>query len=234
MNPVLVVSKLTAGYGHVEVVHGLDLHVEAGEIVALLGPNGAGKTTTLLAIAGAIPSRGQVELAGRPAPATLLGRTRRGLAFLPDQRGVIRALTVEQNLRLAGLPPAVAYQISPELQVLKNRRAADLSGGEQQILAITRAIASGPELLLADELSFGLGPIIITRMFDLLRKAAEQGAGILLVEQYARRALQIADRAYILQRGTVAVGGQAAELLADIDILERSYLGAVAKPTLPD
>jgi branched-chain amino acid transport system ATP-binding protein len=133
---------------------------------------------------------------------------------------------VEQNLRLAGVLPVDAYQISPELEALKARKAGDLSGGEQQILALTRVIASRPTLLLADEISFGLAPIVVTRMFDLIQKVAEQGTAVLLVEQYARRALEIADRAYVLQRGTVALHGRASELLADIESLEQSYLGA--------
>ena len=144
---------------------------------------------------------------GEQARGEVHERTRRGLAFLPDERGVIRALTVEQNLRVAGVSSHDAYQISPELEALNNRKAGDLSGGEQQILALTRAIASRPRLLLVDEISFGLAPIVVTRMFDLIKRVAEQGAAILLVEQYARHALEISQRAYVLQRGTIALHG---------------------------
>jgi branched-chain amino acid transport system ATP-binding protein len=222
---VLTTSGLRAGYGRTEVLHGLDLRVDEGEIVAVLGPNGAGKTTTLLALAGAIASSGTVELFGRPAAGDVHKRTKSGLAFLPDQRGIIRALTVAQNLRLAGVSAEDAYAISPELSALKDRKAGDLSGGEQQILALTRAVVSGPKLILVDEISFGLAPIIVKRMFRLLRTVADRGVALLLVEQFAHLALEVADRAYVLQRGTVALEGRAADLLADIESVERTYLG---------
>jgi branched-chain amino acid transport system ATP-binding protein len=222
---VLTARGLTAGYGRIEVVHGIDLHADAGEIVAVLGANGAGKTTTLLSLAGALPAGGTVELFGRPARGALHQRAREGLAFLPDQRGIVRALTVEQNLRLAQVDVAAALDISGELRALLGRRAGTLSGGEQQILALTRAIASGPKLLLVDEMSFGLAPIVVTRMFALLARAAAAGTAVVLVEQFARHALEVADRAYVLRRGTVAVEGPADELLRDIGSLERSYFG---------
>lgn len=216
---------MRAGYGAIEVLHGLDLHAEPGEIVAILGPNGAGKTTTLLALAGAIPSAGVVELFGRSAEGGVRERTASGLAFLPDQRGVIRALTVLQNLRVAGVDADEAFDISPELRPLKDRRAGDLSGGEQQILALTRAIVSRPRLILVDEISFGLAPIIVNRTFRLLRAMADSGAAVVLVEQFAHLALKYADRAYVLQRGSIAIEGTATDILADIDSVERSYLG---------
>lgn len=225
-NPVLTTSGLRAGYGRTEILHGLDLRVGEGEIVAVLGPNGAGKTTTLLALAGVIDSTGTVEMFGRTAAGGVHERTKSGLAFLPDQRGIIRALTVLQNLRLAGVSLEDACSVSPELKALKDRKAGDLSGGEQQILALTRAVVSRPKLILVDEISFGLAPIIVTRMFRLLRTVAGQGVAVLLVEQFAHLALQLADRAYVLQRGTVALEGQAADLLADIESVEKSYLGA--------
>jgi branched-chain amino acid transport system ATP-binding protein len=224
-NPVLTTSGLRACYGRTEILHGLDLRVGEGEIVAVLGPNGAGKTTTLLALAGVIGSTGTVEMFGRPAAGDVHERAKSGLAFLPDQRGIIRALTVLQNLRLAGVSPDDAYDVSPELKELKDRKGGDLSGGEQQILALTRAVLSRPKLILVDEISFGLAPIIVTRMFRLLRTVAEQGVAVLLVEQFAHLALELADRAYVLQRGTVALDGPAADLLADIESVEKSYLG---------
>ena len=225
-NPVLTTSGLRAGYGRTEILHGLHLRVCEGEIVAVLGPNGAGKTTTLLAVAGVIDSTGTVEMFGRPAVGGVHERTKSGLAFLPDQRGVIRALTVLQNLRLADVSPEDAYEISPELKELKDRKGGDLSGGEQQILALTRAVVSRPKLVLVDEISFGLAPIVVTRMFRLLRTVADQGVAVLLVEQFAHLALELADRAYVLQRGTVALEGRAADLLADIESVEKSYLGS--------
>jgi branched-chain amino acid transport system ATP-binding protein len=226
MTSVLTTSGLRAGYGRTEILHGLDLRVGEGEIVAVLGPNGAGKTTTLLALAGVIDAAGTVEMFGRPAAGDVHQRTKSGLTFLPDQRGIIRALTVLQNLRLSGVSPGDAYSVSPELKALKDRKVGDLSGGEQQILALTRAVVSGPKLILVDEISFGLAPIIITRMFRLLRTVADQGVAVLLVEQFAHLALKLADRAYVLQRGTVALEGRAADLLADIESVEKSYLGA--------
>ena len=225
-NSVLTTLGLRAGYGSTEILHGLDLRVGEGEIAAVLGPNGAGKTTTLLALAGVIDSTGTVEMFGRPAAGGVHERAKSGLAFLPDQRGIIRALTVLQNLRLAGVSPDDAYDVSPELKELKDRKGGDLSGGEQQILALTRAVLSGPKLILVDEISFGLAPIIVTRMFRLLRKVADQGVAVLLVEQFAHLALELADRAYVLQRGTVALEGPAADLLADIESIGKSYLGA--------
>ena len=226
MTSVMVASQLYAGYGRIEILHGIDLHVEEGEIVAMLGANGAGKTTTLLALAGVIPSRGTLGILGRSAHGGLHERARSGLGFLPDQRGIIRALTVEQNLRAARVNPDEAYEISPELLSLKNRKAGNLSGGEQQILALTRALVSRPKLLLADEMSFGLGPLVVTRMFELLHMAAGQGTGVLLVEQFAQRALEVAQRAYVMKRGTIAVEGEACDLLVNFDSVEASYFGA--------
>jgi branched-chain amino acid transport system ATP-binding protein len=222
---LLSAESMQAGYGKVRILHHLDLHVNPGEVVVILGANGAGKTTTLKALCGLIPTEGRVEVLGDCGDAPLHARARRGLSFLPDERGIIRELTVEENLRLGRADPDVAYTVSPELLNCRNRLAGDLSGGEQQILAITRCLVHQPKLLLADELSLGLAPIIVSRMFDLLRRIAETGAGVLMVEQYARQALAVADRAYVLERGRVVLQGTAAEIVADIDGVERSYLG---------
>lgn len=219
------VTDLRAGYGTQEVLHGLDFRVEAGEVVSILGPNGAGKTTTLLALAGAIPSTGTVLLGGAPAEGSLVARARNGLAFLPESRAIVRRLTVAENLRLCGCDPAAVYELSPELEALADRRAGLLSGGEQQILSLTQAIATNPSIVLADELSFGLAPIIVKRMLDLARKAADQGAAVLLVEQFARQALGVSDRGYVLRRGEFVLAGTADELLGRIDTIEASYLG---------
>lgn len=222
---LLTTTDLRVSYGHIDVIRGIDLHVDAGEVVAILGANGAGKTTTLAALAGVIGSRGDVELFGERDQASLHVRTRRGMRYLPDDRGIVRALTVRDNLRLARVDAVAAFAISPELESLMDRRAGDLSGGEQQILALTRAIASDPKLLIADELSFGLAPIIVGKMLGLARAAAERGAGVLMVEQYAGQALSVADRAYVLQRGEIALQGTAQELGRDLTALEESYLG---------
>lgn len=225
MTTIMEAKELRAGYGQTEVLHGIDLRVDEGEIVAMLGPNGAGKTTTLLSLAGAIPARGSLSIFDAPALGSVHERTKQGLAFLPDQRGIIRALTVEQNLKLAHVDAAQAYELSPELKALADRNAGDLSGGEQQILALTRVLVGKPKLILVDEISFGLAPIVVKRMFRLLKAASQRGVAVLLVEQFAALALEIADRAYVLRRGTVAMEGTGVQLLADIEKVEQSYLG---------
>jgi branched-chain amino acid transport system ATP-binding protein len=225
---VLSARGLEAGFGHVRVLHEIDLEVNAGELVVLLGANGAGKTTTLLALAGVIPSTGDIRLHRSAAPASLYERARLGLAFLPEERGIIRSLTVAENLRLARVPFSEACEISPELRPLEHRCAGLLSGGEQQILALTRAIAGSPKVLLADELSLGLAPMVVHRMLGLVQLAASRGAGVLIVEQYARQALEVATRAYVMQRGVIVLDGEAADIKRDIDEVERSYLGTTA------
>lgn len=221
----ITADDLRAGYGTQEVLHGLDFHVAAGEVVSILGPNGAGKTTTLLALAGAIQAQGSIRFGDAPATGSVADRARRGMAFLPESRAIVRRLTVAENLRLSGADEATAYRISPELQELADRRAGLLSGGEQQILSLTQAIALDPSIVLADELSFGLAPIVVGRMLELARRAADGGAAVLLVEQFARQALAVSDRAYVLQRGRFVDEGDAADLLARIDDVEASYLG---------
>ncbi|MGW6729689.1 ABC transporter ATP-binding protein [Nocardia sp. NPDC055029] len=225
---LLSAKDLRAGYGAIDVVRGIELHVEAGEVVVILGANGAGKTTTLAALAGVIPARGEIEILGHHDNAPLHVRSRRGLRYLPDDRGIVRSLTVRENLRLARVDPGDAFDISPELEALLGRTAGQLSGGEQQILALTQAIASRPKVLIADEVSFGLAPIIVSRMLGLARLAADRGTGVLLVEQYAGQALATADRAYVLQRGEIVLQGEASALSNDLESLERSYLGTTA------
>lgn len=231
VNPGIETVGLVAGYGAQTVVHGIDLQVDRGEMVALLGPNGAGKTTTLLALAGVIPSSGEVRLSGMPATGRLHNRARNGLAYLPDSRAMIRALTVAENMRLLGCDPEVAISISPELEPLLDRRGSMLSGGEQQILSLTQAIAMKPQIIMADELSFGLAPIVVSRMLELARRAADDGAAVLLVEQFARQVLDVADRGYVLGRGSIATVGSAGYLLANIDTVEASYLGGDPLPS---
>jgi branched-chain amino acid transport system ATP-binding protein len=222
---VLSVRGLEGGYGHVKVLRGLDLDVAEGEVVVMLGANGAGKTTTLRALAGLIPCSGKVDVLGMKPSAPLHVRARAGLTYLPEERGIIRSLTVTENLQLARVPLDKAVEISPELAALSDRAAGLLSGGEQQILSLTRAIAGEPRLLLADEPSLGLAPMIVRRMLHLLQLAASRGAGVLLVEQYAHQALQVAHRGYVLERGTIVLQGDAAQLRDDMDLIEKSYLG---------
>lgn len=220
---LLRASGLVAGYGDLAVVHGIDLHVDPGEIVALLGPNGAGKSTTLLTLAGDLPPLGgRIDWLGTEARFGLHRRAREGLGFVSEERSVFMSMSVRDNLLLGsgGVEPAVA--LFPELGALLGRRAGLLSGGEQQMLTLARALAREPRALLADELSLGLGPMVVDRLLAAIQDAvARRGIGVLLVEQQARRALQIADRWYLMRRGTVVASGTAADGVAGI---EAAYL----------
>ncbi len=220
-DPLLRVGNLVAGYGDLAAVRGLNLEVHAGEVVALLGPNGAGKTTTLLTIAGELPKMGgDVHYEGRPLKGSVHKRVRRGLAVVPEERAVFMGLSVSDNLKIGGQPERV-LDIFPELKPLLGRRAGLLSGGEQQMLTVGRALALRPKLLLVDELSVGLAPLAVDRLLDAIRRAArEDNTAVLLVEQQARRALQVADRWYLLRRGVLAGSGTA----DDTDSLWQSYV----------
>jgi branched-chain amino acid transport system ATP-binding protein len=233
---LLDIVGLSSGYSGVSVVRGLDLHVDAGEVVALLGPNGAGKTTTLLTVSGILKVlEGSVEVLGEP---TIFGSphkvARRGLAHVPEDRSLFFGLTVQENLRL-GLRGnkssqadgyEQALEMLPALRPLMGRRAGLLSGGEQQMLAMARALVSQPKLLLVDEMSLGLAPIIVERLLPLVRDIADStGAGVLIVEQHVHLALEVADRAYVMSHGEIVLEGSAAELMERQDLLEASYLG---------
>ncbi|HZZ54621.1 MAG TPA: ATP-binding cassette domain-containing protein [Trebonia sp.] len=227
MSHAVETQALHAGYGGVQVVHDLAIHADAGEIVALLGANGAGKTTTLLTIAGALPALGgQVMMADRVAPRSLTGRARAGMALVTDDRGVLRGLTVQENLRLAGVDPAAVTKVFPALERLMGRKAGLLSGGEQQMLGLGQALARNPKVLLADELSLGLAPIVVRSLLAAVRDAADQGMAIILVEQQVRLVLDVCDRAYVLQRGRVQMAGTAAELRGRRAEIEQAYLSA--------
>jgi ABC-type branched-subunit amino acid transport system ATPase component/branched-subunit amino acid ABC-type transport system permease component len=219
---------LAAGYGDLAAVRDLDLDVHPGEVVALLGPNGAGKTTTLLTIAGELsPLAGEVRCLDLPRRAPLHRRVRRGLAFVPEERAVFTSLSVSGNLRLRRGATADATELFPELEPLLRRRAGLLSGGEQQMLTLGRALAGTPRLLLVDELSLGLAPLVLQRLLLAVRAAADRGVGVLLVEQHASEALSIADRALVLRRGRVALEGSAADLRTHISDLESAYLSGL-------
>ncbi len=227
---VLEACGLSVGYGPIPVVKTLDLQVSSGEIVALLGANGAGKSTTLMALAGLLsPSQGVVKLHGRATKSPLHQRSREGLAYVPEQRGVFRGLTTMENLRLGRGDPQAALALMPELRSLVDRRAGLLSGGEQQMLALARALASKPAILLCDELSLGLAPLIVQRLLEAIRAASRDGVAVLLVEQHVRAALSVADRVYVLRRGSVVMSGTSDQVRSRLDEVESSYLSGAAR-----
>jgi branched-chain amino acid transport system ATP-binding protein len=236
--PVLVAEDLSVGYGSIPVLHDVNIFVGAGEVVALLGANGAGKTTTLSTLSGDVkPLSGRILWKGNPIAGSPHQRSRAGMAYLTEQRSIFSTLTTEENLRLGRGSVSAALEIMPELERLLGRRAGLLSGGEQQMLALSRALAGSPDVLLADELSLGLAPLIVARLMQTVRTAADAGLGVLLVEQHVRTALKIADRGYVLRRGRVVMEGTGAELFERISEIEASYLSgpdvAEAPVTVP-
>jgi branched-chain amino acid transport system ATP-binding protein len=228
MTVVLSASGLNAGYDGHPVVRDVDIEVNAGEVVAVVGANGAGKTTTLMTLAGVIPAiGGEVTLFGAPTRAPLHRRAKQGLSLVTEERSVFMSLTVAENLRVARCAPERALELFPELQPLVRRTAGLLSGGEQQMLTLARAIARQPRLLLADELSLGLAPLVVQRLLQAVRAAADiNGIGVLLVEQHVNQALRYADRVYAMRRGRVVLQGAAAEVGARLRDLEGLYLSA--------
>lgn len=227
MTHLLEVRKLSAGYSSVPVVHDVDLHVDAGEVVALVGPNGAGKTTTMSAIGGFVKAlSGEMMLGGESMPTAPHRRARMGLAFVNENRSVLRTLSTRDNLKLARVDPAGCIDVFPELSERLDLKAGDLSGGEQQMLAVGRALARRPQLLMVDELSLGLAPLTTQRLFSAVRAAADTtGTGILLVEQHLNNVLRFADRIYLMVSGRVAFEGTAGELSASHSSVVQAYFG---------
>jgi branched-chain amino acid transport system ATP-binding protein len=229
---VLEIEGLTTGYEDAAVVRELDLSVGEGEVVALLGANGAGKTTTLRAVSGIVdPMSGGIAFGGRDlADTSISGRARMGIAHVPENRGLFFGLSVAEHFRLGHrgerLDADAAYRYFPALDELRDRRCGLLSGGEQQMLAVARALARHPKLLLLDELSLGLAPLIVEGLLPVGREyATETGCGVLLVEQHIQLALGVADRGYVLSHGEVVLQDRAEALRRNRELLMASYFG---------
>jgi ABC-type branched-subunit amino acid transport system ATPase component len=229
MTPLIETVGMSAGYGGHAVVRDLALEVSAGEVVVLLGPNGAGKTTTMMSLAGVIkPIAGVVRIDGRDATRPLHARASRGLSVVTEERSVFTRLTTRQNLGVGHCDVARVTALFPELAPLLRRRAGLLSGGEQQMLALGRALCRpGVKVLLADELSLGLAPKAVGRLLRAVRAAADEGLGVLLVEQHVHRALEIADRVHVLAQGRVRYSALAAKAREEIAAIEAHYLTVV-------
>jgi branched-chain amino acid transport system ATP-binding protein len=208
------------------VIRDINLVLHPGEVVGLFGANGAGKTTTMLALAGELmPLDGEVELHGEVTRDPLYRRAQNGLMFVTEEKSVIMGLTTRDNLRVGGVDIDIALGLFPELEKRINIMGGLLSGGEQQMLSLARALGRNPRILLADELSLGLAPIVVQRLLQAVRDAAaELGMAVLLVEQHVRQALKFADRAYIMRRGTVEISGTTGELMSRISDIEETYL----------
>jgi branched-chain amino acid transport system ATP-binding protein len=234
--PLLDVRGLQVGYGGIHAVKGVDFHIAPGELVALIGSNGAGKTTTLKSLAGLIaPASGKIHYDGKSlahVPSHL--RVSMGMALVPEGRGVFARLSVAENLLMGAFSRSDRYEIEedigrmyalfPRLVERRDQLAGTLSGGEQQMLAMARALMSRPRLLMLDEPSMGLAPLMVKKIFETIQEVASQGMSILLVEQNARLALQVASRGYVMEGGSITLSGVSAELLGS-DAVQRAYLG---------
>ena len=236
--PLLEVHDLHAGYGRAEVLSGLNLTLGQGQVVTVIGPNGAGKSTTLNALMGVLPSRGRVVFDGTDlAGATLEDRVMFGLALVPEKRELFTTMPVEDNLVLGGYRAMRqrvpqwrsalehVYGLFPRLKERRAQLAGTLSGGERQMLALGRALMSGPKLLMLDEPSLGLAPLVVRDIFETIERLRGEGVSILLVEQNARAALQVADHGYVLETGEIVLDGPAEALAQDARVIE-TYLGA--------
>lgn len=236
---ILSVQNLEVFYGSIQAIKGISFKVNQGEVVSLIGSNGAGKTTTLKAISGMIPCRGKMVFNNGQREILLQSipphtRVTQGLAQSPEGRGVFPQMTILENMKLGAYSrsdkSAIAadiehcYKLFPRLKERETQLAGTLSGGEQQMLAISRALMSRPKLLLLDEPSLGLAPLVVAQIFEIIKKVNSEGTTVLLVEQNARMALKVSHRAYVIETGTIVLEGKGSDLLDD-DSVRRSYLG---------
>ena len=232
-NPILELRNVRASYGSIEVLHGVNLSVGRGEVVALLGPNGAGKSTMIKVVSGLLrPTSGQLVVGGRDvtgAAASALARA--GLCTIPEGRGIFPNLTVRENLLMATFSghklsdiEESTYARFPRLSERRTQLAGTMSGGEQQMLSLARALATNPVILLLDELSMGLAPLIVAELYQQVAAIAAEGVSVLVVEQFARTVLGVADQAVLLAHGKVQVSGKASEI--GEDLLAGAYLGS--------
>lgn len=236
--PILQVTGLHAGYGKAEVLSGLNLTLPHGAVVTVIGPNGAGKSTTLNALMGVLPSRGRIEFdGGDVSHTTLEERVMAGIALVPEKRELFGTMPVEDNLILGGFRPMKqrvpnwrstldeVYTLFPRLKERRTQLAGTLSGGERQMLAVARALMSRPKVLMLDEPSLGLAPLVVREIFRTITALRATGVSILLIEQNARAALEVADYGYVLETGSIALEGPASDLAGDPRVIE-TYLGA--------
>src|SRR3989337_2989669 len=235
-SPLLEVETLKVSYGGIQALKGISLHIAQGELVTLIGSNGAGKTTLLKTLAGLLyPSAGKIRYAGESLQhCAAHQRVRKGMALVPEGRGVFARLTVQENLQMGAYSRsdqqeisadlARMYELFPRLAERKDQLAGTLSGGEQQMVAMARALMSRPRLLIRDDPSMGLAPLMVQKIFETIRDIAALGMSILLVEQNARLALQVAQRGYVMESGAITLSGAAGELLGR-DAVQRAYLG---------
>lgn len=236
--PLLEVRDLRAGYGKAQVLHGLNLSVNAGQVITVIGPNGAGKSTLLNSLMGLLPIRGQLLYQGQDISAmTLEERVLMGIALVPEKRELFGSMTVQDNLELGGFRQMrlgnmhwrdtlkQVFELFPRLQERRDQLAGTLSGGERQMLAVGRSLMSRPKVLMLDEPSLGLAPLIVKEIFSIIQTLRQTGVTIVLVEQNARAALAVADHGYVLEMGDISLHGVASELAQDARVID-TYLGA--------